>query len=111
MRKAIALKKTDAELSKMLDQIYESKARFHQKLMFIKKQGEQAHREFHKEQDPMWSELKDRLALLDLLPKDYQDGDTLSYDRDGEVLYWIREDEEQDGGLKKFITSFFGFES
>lgn len=111
MKKAIALKRTDSKLSDILETIYESKARFHQKLMFLKKQGEQAHKEFHTEQDPMWKELKDRLVELDLMPKDYKDGDTLSYDRDGEALYWIRDDEDSsDGGLKKFLQSFFGVE-
>ena len=110
MRKAIALKKTDSEVSAKLDEIFESKQRFHQKLMFLKKQGEQAHKEFHTEQEPMWSDLKVRLHALGLLPTDYRDGDTLSYDRDGEVLYWIREEQDDDGGLKKFISSFFGFE-
>jgi hypothetical protein len=109
MRKAIALKKTDKELSDTLESVFESKQRFQQKMMFLKKQGEQAHKEFHDEQDPLWEEVKKRLRTLDLLPKDYKEGDTLSYDREGEVLYWIRE--ESDGGdLQKFIKQFFGFD-
>lgn len=109
MRKAIALKKTDNELSKMLDGIFESKQRFQQKMMFLKKQGEQAHKEFHNEQDPLWEELKERLTALNLLPADYRDGDTLSYDKEGEVLYWIREEQSGDS-LHKFISQFFGYD-
>jgi hypothetical protein len=110
MRKAIALKKTDAELAAKLDEIFESKSRFHQKLMFLKKQNEQAHKEFCEEQEPLWAELKKRLFALDLMPSDFRDGDILSYDRDGEVLYWVREEDQRDGELNRLIKSFFGIE-
>lgn len=106
MKKAIALKRTDAELEKIFEEMIESKDRFTQKLTFLRKQIDQASKEYTSETQPLFKAMRERLTTLNLLPKDFQENDILSYEREAEVLYWIRE--EPGGEVASFIKSFFG---
>lgn len=106
MSKAIALKKTDKLLGEILDRSNQEAKHFSEKMMFIRKQTEQANEAYKKSMAVIWLELIDRLKALDLLPPEYQENDCISYDPGSEVVYW-HSNVDEPSSLEKLVKSIF----